>query len=225
MSQNINKALASGVGGLQYTAQSPPGLGRLIRIPFYMTQTTPYYAAAEVGDTEVAMTAALASTGRGSSTVPLLYIDPSQALTTPGASNAALLTTPQISWATLRIVGFEADVAKYVLPAAPVAEVCFSGLKIGGGANLFVHENYAPATIYAAGQASFAGLRDYPILESPNTAQVSAQIVGTSTSPVIAFSASLVCEILTDDNYGAHMPGAYARPGALVRQGGGFVNG
>ena len=231
MSQNINKALASGVGGLQFTAQSPPGLGRLIRIPFYMTQLTPNFGAAAIGDSEAAMNVAIGvvpgagGTGRASSTVPLLYINPVAALTAPGASNSALLTTPQISWATLRIVGFESDVAKYVLPAAPVAEVCFSGLKIGGGANLFVHENFAPATIYAAGQASFAGLRDYPILESPNTAQVSAQIVGATTSPIVAFSASLVCEILTDDNYGAHMPGAYARPGAIVRQGGGFING
>jgi hypothetical protein len=96
-------------------------------------------------------------------------------------------------------------------------------LKVGGGANLFVHEDFAPASIYAAGQASFAGLRDYPILKSPNTAQVALQGFGSTTSARLTFSSSLVCEILVDDNYGAHIPGAYARQGALVRQGGSFA--
>ena len=37
------------------------------------------------------------------------------------------------------------------------------------------------------------------------------------------FSAALLCEVLVDDNYGAHVPGPYSRKGALVRQGGSFV--
>jgi hypothetical protein len=96
---------------------------------------------------------------------------------------------------------------------------------VGGGANLFVHEDFAPGSIYLAGQDSFAGLRDYPILRSPNQSEVSVQGMGLDTSAGATFSCSLVCEILQDDNYGAHIPGPYARPGALVRQGGSFVNG
>jgi hypothetical protein len=59
-----------------------------------------------------------------------------------------------------------------------------------------------------------------------HVAQLNAQVVGPVGVTVsrINFSASLVCEILVDDNYGAHIPGAYARAGALVRQGGSFVN-
>ena len=220
--RKINEALTSGVGGLVYTAQSPPGLGRLIRIPFYLTNATPDFAALVAGDTAGACTLAIAA-GRASSTVPVVVFDPAN-LAAPGASGNCELFTPQISWATLRLVGFEASVSSYVLSAAPQPELCFADLKIGGGATLFVHEDFAPASIYAAGQPSFAGLRDYPILESPNTAQVTAEVIGLLTSPRITFSASLVCEILTDDNYGAHLSGPYARPGALVRQGGSFVN-
>jgi len=78
-------------------------------------------------------------------------------------------------------------------------------------------------------------LRDYPLLKSPNVAEVAVQVF----SPVAAaalppatdglgwdlqqlFSCNLVCEILQDDNYGSHVPGPYARSGAMVRRGGSF---
>ena len=221
----INRAEVDGVGGLQFTAQSPPGIGRLIRIPFYLTAangTTGFNPL-----TTAAIAAAAASTT--STTQPAIVVQSPFEATANAAvavNGTVTLTTPQISWATLRIVGFEAAVRYPVLPNGPVSQLCFSGLQIGGGANLFVHEDFAPADIYLAGADSFAGLRDYPILKSPNTAQVSAQIVGVPgvVTSRVTFSASLVCEILVDDNYGAHIPGAYARAGALVRQGGSFVN-
>lgn len=219
---NVNEALTSGVGGLQFNAVAPPGLGRLIRIPFYLTTTVAGFAALGTGQTPANVTANLL-TGSPSATVPVIMFDPAN-LAAAGASDDATLFTPQISWATLRMVGFETSVSQYVLPAAPPAETCFRDLQIGGGATLFVHEDFAPSRIYAAGQGSFAGLRDYPIIESPNVAQVTTEIIGVLTSPRITFSASLVCEILTDDNYGSHIPGPYARPGALVRQGGSFTN-
>ena len=218
----INRAMVDGVGGLQFTAQAPPGVGRLIRIPFYLTTGA-------VGFNPLRTTAiadgAVATT---STTIPAICAQSPNAatLTTAAVGNTVQLTTPQISWATLRIVGFEAAVRYPVLPNGPVAQLCFSQLQIGGGANLFVHEDFAPADIYLSGQDSFAGLRDYPILKSPNVAQLNAQVVGPVGVTVsrINFSASLVCEILVDDNYGAHVPGPYARAGALVRQGGSFVN-
>lgn len=219
---NVNEALTSGVGGLQFNAVAPPGLGRLIRIPFYLTNTVAGFAALAQNELAVTTTAALL-TGRQSNSVPVILFDPAN-LAAAGASDDATLFTPQISWATLRLVGFEASVSQYVLPAAPPAETCFRDLQIGGGATLFVHEDFAPSRIYSAGQGSFAGLRDYPIIESPNVAQVTTEIIGTLTSPRITFSASLVCEILTDDNYGSHIPGPYARAGALVRQGGSFTS-
>ena len=219
---NVNKALVDGVGGMQFTAQSPPGVGRLIRIPFYLqTGVATQICSESVNQTTANFNIAL-GLGSVSTVVPTCVVS-FATLAAAGATGTAILQTPQISWATLRIVGFEIVRQDAILNPNSAPELCVSDLQIGGGANLFVHEDFAPAGIYLAGQSSFAGLRDYPILKSPNTATVSVQGIGNPLSSRIAFSASLVCEILVDDNYGAHVPGAYARQGALVRQGGSFV--
>lgn len=216
--QHVSRAMVDGVGGLQYTVQAPPGLGRLIRIPFYLI------AAVDGFDALTGQVAAAipALGGTASQTHPAVIVQPPAA---SGATATALMRTPQISWAVMRVVGFECNVQQPVLPAGVALEITFSDLQIGGGANLFVHEDFAPASIYQMGQLSFAGLRDYPVLRSPNQAEVSVQAVGTTASLPMTFSCNLVCEVLVDDNYGAHIPGAYARPGALVRQGGSFVTG
>ena len=218
----INRAMTDGVGGLGFTAQAPPGIGRLIRIPFYMSTGAAGFNALTTAPI------AGAAVGAANATQPVISGQSPFEATGAGAATVTgtiTLTTPQISWATLRIVGFETAVYYPVLNNGPCSQLVYSDLQIGGGANLFVHEDFAPANIYLAGQDSFAGLRDYPILKSPNTAQVQAQIVGIAgvVTSRITFSASLVCEILVDDNYGAHVPGPYARAGAMVRQGGNFV--
>ena len=222
----VNKAMVDGVGGLQFTAMSPPGIGRLIRIPFYLT-TGQANQIGSLGENLTAVQTTLNITnGTTSATVPWCIVDFANL---PGAANGqtntAIMQTPQISWATLRIVGFECNTKQPVLSPASQGEVCFADLQIGGGASLYVHEDFAPSGIYEVGQPSFAGLRDYPVLKSPNVASVNVAAVGTLTSPRITFSANLVCEVLVDDNYGAHLPGPYARAGAMVRQGGSFVSG
>ena len=221
----INQALVDGVGGIQFTVQSPPGIGRLIRIPFYLTQGVNGFASlSNSTTTAAAITTSLGAVGAtlASSTEPLIAVGPPTGAA--GAGNTAILFTPQISWATLRVVGFEASVFGATLPSAPVAQVGFAALKIGGGANLFVHEDFAPADIYLDSQPSLAGLRDYPLLKSPNVAQVAIQNVGALASDRLIVGANLICEIVVDDQYGAHVPSPAARPGALVRQGGAFVN-
>jgi hypothetical protein len=219
----VNKALVDGVGGMQFTAQSPPGVGRLIRIPFYLrTGVATQICSLAANQNQAAFNTAL-SLGTANQTVPSCAVDFLSLGLANTSTGIAFMQTPQISWATLRIVGFEIVRQDATLNPGPAPEICVSDLQIGGGANLFVHEDFAPSGIYLAGQSSFAGLRDYPILKSPNVAQVSVQGLGTLNSARVIFSASLVCEILVDDNYGAHVPGAYARPGALVRQGGSFV--
>ena len=75
------------------------------------------------------------------------------------------------------------------------------------------------------------------MLKSPNVAQVTMAVAG-ATAPGTAAAAgntgeemqtqqlvccNLVVEILQDDNYGSHIPGPYARKGAMVRKGGSFV--
>ena len=200
-----------GMGGLEFQAQAPAGVGRLVRLPFYPSASgvTGYNAAAT------------------SSTVPAV-----QAATVALAANqlgALLLRTPQISWATLRIVGFEVEqtstmpVGQTTAEDAPAQKLMVSDLKIGGGANLFTHEDYADAQIYDADQPEFCGLRDYPILKSPNVAEVTVASVGEATTATHRFSCALLCEVLQDDNYGAHIPGPYARQSAMVRRGGSFI--
>ena len=225
--QKINRQMADGVGGLEFTAQSPPGLGRLIRIPFYQLSPTDRFISL-FGEPTTAIAAALAAgVGLASDTHPAIAVF-APAIAGITVTPTAKVLTPQISWATLRLVGFECVINEPTVYGTVPLEVCFSDLKIGGGANLFVHEDFAPGSIYLAGQDSFAGLRDYPIIKSPNRSEVSIQAVGIGPDPggpsaTVAFSSSLVCEILVDDNYGAHIPGPYARPGAMVRQGGSFV--
>jgi hypothetical protein len=211
-----------GIGGLDFAAMSPPGVGRLVRLPFYATGAVP----------------AGYTTG-GGAVLPSTTNPGIQWLSggTFNTANAAtmILTTPQISWATLRIVGFETSAEtseNAVTGADPIggvsaAKLVVSDLQIGGGANLFTHEDFGDGEIYAAQQPEFCGLRDYPILKSPNTAQVTVGVVaqcGTAAGDQsMMFSVALLCEVLQDDNYGSHIPGPYARKGAMVRRGGSFV--
>ena len=200
----------AGVGGLSFQAMSPPGIGRLVRLPFYPVNATANVTTA--GTTAAAPTA-------GSTTNPVFIEIPVAA-----GNTAHILQTPQISWATLRIVGFEVAQKLNCAIQNPGPILLVQDLKIGGGANLFTHEDFADADIYSADQPEFCGLRDYPILKSPNTAVVTVQMLDDVIGESMTVSCSLLCEVLVDDNYGAHIPGAYARGGSLVRQGGSFVN-
>ena len=95
---------------------------------------------------------------------------------------------------------------------------------------MFVHEDFATASLYDCKNDSFAGLRDYPVLKSPNVAEVTLGIktgvasggttyamAAAGVSASILMSCNLVCEILQDDNYGAGVPGPYARQMAMRR--------
>jgi hypothetical protein len=201
-----------GVGGLSFQAMSPPGIGRLVRLPFYPVNAT----------LNVVTSTSTAVTGNTSSTTNPVFIEIPGAGTSGNAAH--ILQTPQISWATLRIVGFEVAQKLNCAIQAPGPILLVEDLKIGGGANLFTHEDFADADIYSADQPEFCGLRDYPILKSPNTAVVTVQMLNDVTGESMTVSCSLLCEVLVDDNYGAHIPGPYARGGSLVRQGGSFVN-
>ncbi len=218
----VNTALTDGIGGLDFNAQAPPGIGRLIRVPFYLTTGIATQIASLAANQTAAGINGLIAAGTVSNTIPWCVMN-FAGLAANGQTNVGIMSTQAISWATLRIVGFETSCMYPVLAPALQGEVTYSDLQIGGGASLFVHEDMAPSNLYLTGQPSHAGLRDYPILKSPNVATVNVAGVGTTTSPRITFAANLIAEILVDDNYGAHIPGPYARSGAMVRQGGSFV--
>ncbi len=227
---SLASQLSDGQGGLQFTAQAPPGIGRLIRIPFYLTTAAASMNALQIGvDPGVAYSTVA---GNASTTVPAILV---AASANNGVGATGTLVTPQISWATLRIVGFECSISRgKSVGRVGAGEVVFQDLQIGGGANLFIHEDWGPSGLYLSSNDNFAGLRDYPLLRSPNTARVSMGVTGCGTAAVNStavtpiqhqiVTANLVCEILQDDNYGSHVPGPYARKGAMVRRGGSFIS-
>lgn len=234
-----DRFLAEGVGGLRFEATAPPGLGRLVRIPFYYGWDSSLVGGFHALSEDL-LVANLTETGSTrSDRHPIIAFRAPAAATvavdtaTPFLSGEPLLRTPRVRWATLRVVGFEVVVYRQLaLVRDACMELCVRELQLGGGSSLFSHDDYAPGSIYLAGQESFAGLRDYPILKTTNQAQVFVQYTGTCTTldggggadiPLVLFSmfsAHLVCDVLYDDDHGAHVPGSYARKGALVREGG-----
>jgi hypothetical protein len=215
----------NGVGGLYFQAQSPPGQGRLVRIPFYLFQLPTTFPANVI---------TAAGAGLPSATNPLVIAQipypaggPSQRFIT-----GMQLQTPIIEWGRLRVVGFQA----YQNPFVPTG-VDGSGrlatifrpfllvkhLIVGGGANLFSQEGYVDAGLFSPRVPEFAGLRGYPLLESPNRAFVSAAVSGLSDATVFAqltsvtFSLNLIAEVLDDTMFGSHIPGPYARRDAMLR--------
>lgn len=90
-------------------------------------------------------------------------------------------------------------------------------LSVGGSANLFPQGEYADATVYSTLVAEYAGLRDNPILESPNRAFLTAAVVGVPFTSM-TFSMQLVVDILDDTEFGMHRVGPYARRGAQARR-------
>lgn len=225
----------NGMGSLEFQVQSPAGKGRLLRLPFYAVSAPTSTAGSYVTSGGAAA---------ADSTVPLInYVskasgDAANIIITN--ADAITLQTPQISWATLRIVGFEVDIetsnnsnstAATVANSITPAKLICKDLKIGGGANLLTHEDFGDAAIYDAAQPEFCGLRDYPLLKSPNVATVQVAVVGALTgnagangSSNLDFACSLLCEVLQDDTYGSSIPGPYARGAAMSRRGGSFLS-
>ena len=203
-----------GVGALKFQAEGPPGLGRLVRLPFYPFDGN--------GGVAPGTTSSITEGGYGqpSETNPVVIEFTTGTATTVGPHG---LQTPTISWATLRLVGYETVQKRQRGTSESGPMVLVSDLQIGGGANLFTHEDFADAMIYDANQPEFCGLRDYPIIKSPNTATVTMQMVAYASTFRDSFTCSLLAEVLVDDNYGAHVPGPYARKGAITREGGSFV--
>lgn len=194
---------ADTIGGLDFQVPSPPGIGRLVTLPFYPVNTN--------ADIVTASGTNSANT-QNPSVIALI------GNTTNNCIPSFVMETPQISWARLRIVGFEVEYKTLCSQASSAPMLMVSDLKIGGGTNLFTHEDFADASFYAQDVEDYAGLRDYPVLDAPNTALVSVSAVSpTATGDRITFSLSLVCDVLSDENYGEHLVGPYARGASMVR--------
>ena len=89
-------------------------------------------------------------------------------------------------------------------------------LNVGGSANLFPQGEYADATVYSSLIPEYAGLRDNPILVSPNRVTLTAAVVGVPYTSM-TFTLQLIVDVLDDTTFGQHQPGPYARRGAQGR--------
>ena len=189
-----------GAGRLRFTSISPAGTGRKVYIPFYLENAITGYGS--LTDTGLAAT---------STTCPTLQL---AAPAANGATLTATLVTPQISWATLRFIGFVTSIYQPLIPNQAPMDITFSDLRLGGSTNLFVHEDFASGELYEIGNSN-PGFRYYPVIKAPNRMEVQVQGIGLTTSVTTAFSCAIMCDILTDDQYGAHISGPYARRDTL----------
>jgi hypothetical protein len=217
----------NGVGGLYFEQQSPPGIGRLIRLPFYLSEVPIEFPGSVI---------TASGAGQPSFRNPVVIV---QIPVGQRAISGLVLETPVIEWALLRIVGFQASQSPYVptelQPDLDLATnlwpfLLVKELAVGGGANLLSAEGYIDAAVYTDRVPEFAGLRGYPVIETPNNCSVRAAVSGASdpniVDPVtldplltsVSFSLNLVCEVLDDTSYGSHIPGPYARRDAMLRR-------
>ena len=192
------RARQDGAGDLDFQVESPPGVGRLDRMGFLVV--TPLIGNSIVGQPTVSIPAGTA------------------------ANTQVVLQTPQISWAVCRIVGVEITRTINV-PGAGVPDVYqLTAFSIGGGANLLLQQGNMDVSYFASGLTTKVGLRDYPILRSPNQATVTVNISNGMPAPAVTTAGNtllgidLIVDVLADDNFGAHLPGPYARTDALVRK-------
>lgn len=207
----FSRAGVRGVGALWFQSQSPPGRGRLVRLPFYPT-TVPGAAVAAV------VTAAGPNLPSTTNPVVLALLPVAEVI------GGFVFTAPRISWADLRLesltVRTQTASAANGVGGVPSGEtlpiVLVKNLTVGGGANLLPQAGYQDATVYSSRIPEFCGLRDNPIVESPNTISIQAAVIGGSTT-AIQFSITAICDVITDDVYGSPIVGPYAREGAQVR--------
>ena len=194
----VLRAQTDGAGGLDFQVESPPGVGRLDRIGFLVTNN------AGIANTVV---------GQPSVSVPVG--------TAPGTT--IIMQTPQISWAVNRIVGVEI-MRTIDTPGPGMPDVYqLTNFSIGGGANLLLQQGNMDVSYFASGLTTKVGLRDYPILRSPNQATVSVVVANgangaNTTAANTILGIDLIVDVLADDNFGAHLPGPYARVDSLVRK-------
>jgi hypothetical protein len=192
--------MASGAGGLIFKVGGVPGgVGRLQIVPFQLT------AAAIAPSTHAA----------GTRFIPLLF----GAVAAAGGGTNLAIQTPAMPWAIFRLVGVVTAITRQL---AVTDNVELQQINTGNGANLLLTNAGSRWELFDAGRPTLASLRDYPLVRAPNTLQGQVGFSdllggGTLRGNNVAFCAAL-CDNLADDGFGAHLPGPYARPEALIRK-------
>lgn len=213
-----------GVGGLAFTAQAPPGQGRLQIVPMYPALT---------GN----VAAVITNNGGAapSTTSPVFIVQPAAGVGVPTAVSGITLQTGVISWAKLRVVGLKVwyravgssntvfGDANNTPITGPRPSVLLRNLSVGGGANLLMQDEFIDADVFSALVPELAGIRAYPLLQSPNQATVQVAVTALNQAfnstrvGSVTMSVSLVCDVIEDGSYGNPIPGPYDRLGAMAR--------
>ena len=218
-----------GVGAQTFQVEAPPGIGRLLKLPFYPTALPLDYVVG--GGAAVPHCFTAAGDNIPSNRNPLIIMRvPNGTLFSPPIR----LTTAQIPWARLRVVGFEVTTVSsastaQVTPAGggrpPRPWVLAKDLHVDGSANLFPQHEWMDTAPFNSVTPEFAGLRAYPLLERTKQATVDITVtydafaagVGATISEGLTFSVVLIVEVLEDEQYGSHKVGPYARGASLER--------
>lgn len=118
-----------------------------------------------------------------------------------GARSTLRLHTFPVHWAILRVAGLQARVlatggsSADDMAIVPAAE----SFRIGGGADLFDDEDGVPLYRLDTPVNAMVALRNYPLLRSPNEAQVTIVCRGGNAGWADV-DVTLVAEVLQDDN-------------------------
>jgi hypothetical protein len=192
-------AAVEGAGNLEFHVQAPPGIGRLTRVPFQVADAVTPGTLSVLNDQPVVV---------GAGTAPLNQ----------------LLRTPQLPWSVVRLLAVEVQVT-IDAPGAAAPDVYFiQNLQAGNAASLFASTGVQPVNFYLQGLELRGGLRDMPIIRAPNFLEITVSWVNSllvndpTTAGTTIVCVEAVVDVLADDDFGAHLPGAYARPEALIRK-------
>ena len=190
-----------------YTVKSPPGRGRLERVPMSLEllgsggEGLGYYNSNIVtdgGPGTASQSNSVTIVNMPGNKPPVLnqYDSTKTTDTTFGhyVISGMTFSTRQTPWAKMRVVGIE-TVLNYapMSPLAPKQEVDTDALGIGlaspprimlknfrvsGSANLFIQDGFIDGTFFDVERLLMGGLRAYPILDSPKTLKCDIAVMG-----------------------------------------------
>ena len=209
---STEKAAVTGIGGLQFDTQSPPGPARLTRLPMY-----------PVNDAD-AMSGATGLLAAGDDPMLLMQLTQNAAAAGFVLGSEYQLTTRTLQYGTYRVLGIQCSFqenyvpkdpnAAFAVSTAPVLGVGLSvrSLEIYNGAELLLPLNdlaadsfvllrpqggsaqcQAPGAYFYHVQAPygwtyrqgalFMGLRTYPVVDSDSTLQMTVQAYAMPVAP------------------------------------------
>ena len=241
--EKINQALVSGVGGLEFKAQSPPGAGRLVRVPFYAADPANQWVGAngieEPGDCPVTSLTLVAGQRLQEISLTTRVLDygmyrilgvqtnwERNGMVTGDLGGGFLLGNMAVSIRNLEVYnGAELFVTEdnQCLPAATfsIFKSSSEGSTVAGGGGVFTQ---VPSRTYRRRYSRFfSGLRDNPVVGSSSQVSITVQYWMANPMPVgssvtLPFSCNLVAEMVEDRVFGNPVvPSASARKGAQVK--------